>query len=83
MISKHFALYAVVVAFAALLSIAIEASAQSFVKGFVYEDANRNGRKDRKERGLEGVSVSNGAEVTVTGSKGEYQLPIGRDIWSR
>lgn len=79
MISKHFPLYAVVVAFAALLSIAIEASAQSFVKGFVYEDANRNGRKDRKERGLEGVSVSNGAEVTVTGSKGEYQLPIGND----
>ncbi len=52
---------------------------QSFVKGIVFEDLNKNSIKDRKEKGIPGVAVSNGIEVTLTGSKGEYTLPIAAD----
>lgn len=53
--------------------------AQQFAKGVVYNDINKNGKKDRNEKGLESVSVSNGRDVVLTNSKGEYQLPIGDD----
>ena len=58
---------------------AAQASAQQFAKGVVYEDSNKNGKKDRKERVLAQVGVSNGKEVVQTNSKGEYQLPVGED----
>lgn len=47
--------------------------------GTVYVDLNGNGKKDRREKGLPGVAVSNGREVTLTGTKGEYALPVGND----
>ncbi|MDG3581788.1 calcineurin-like phosphoesterase family protein [Galbibacter pacificus] len=53
--------------------------AQDTVKGYVYNDANKNGKKDRKEKGLEGVSVTNGVEVVVTNDNGKYELPISND----
>ncbi|HNU78726.1 MAG TPA: metallophosphoesterase N-terminal domain-containing protein, partial [Prolixibacteraceae bacterium] len=53
--------------------------AQNFVTGFVYEDLNRNGKKERREKAIPGVAVSNGTEVVLTGSKGEYSLPVGDD----
>ncbi len=52
---------------------------QSFVKGIVYADLNKNKIKDRKEKGVPNVAVSNGREVTLTDSKGEYSLPIAAD----
>ena len=52
---------------------------QSVVKGFVYEDSNQNGRKDKREKGIPNVMVSNGVDVTPTGSDGQYRLPIGQD----
>ncbi len=55
------------------------AMAQSAVTGVVYQDANGNGKKDKKETGIAGVSVSNGVEVTVTDAQGRYQLPVGND----
>lgn len=48
-------------------------------KGIVYEDLNANGKKDKKEKGIEGVAVTNGVEVVLTNAKGEYQLPVGED----
>ena len=53
--------------------------AQSTVKGIVYNDLNRNSLKDRKEKGIPNVAVSNGCDVVLTGSKGEYELPIATD----
>ncbi len=47
--------------------------------GIVYEDQNQNGRKERREKGIAGVAVSNGTDVVLTGSKGEYSLPVGDD----
>ncbi|WP_244519021.1 calcineurin-like phosphoesterase C-terminal domain-containing protein [Parapedobacter composti] len=52
---------------------------QSTVTGYVYHDANGNGKRDRREQGVAGVSVSNGTQVTVTDAKGRYELPVGQD----
>ncbi|TXF75027.1 calcineurin-like phosphoesterase C-terminal domain-containing protein [Chryseobacterium sp.] len=53
--------------------------AQTSVSGFVYEDANNNSTKDRKEKGLENISVSNGQEVVLTDKNGRYSLPVYGD----
>ncbi len=55
------------------------AFAQSQVKGYVYDDQNGNGKKDKKEVGLAKVAVSNGREVVLTDEKGVYTLPLGPD----
>lgn len=52
---------------------------QDFAKGTVYVDENGNGRQDRKEAGLQGVSVSNGREVVLTDKNGKYELPVQND----
>lgn len=49
------------------------------VKGYVYLDANSNGKMDKKEKGIAGVGVSNGLEVVQTDDKGFYTLPAGQD----
>lgn len=48
------------------------------VTGVVYLDANGNGRRDPRERGLAGVKVSNGRDVAVSDAQGGYRLP-GRE----
>lgn len=53
--------------------------AQNFATGYVYEDVNKNGKKDKKEKGIANVAVSNGKEVVLSDSKGFYKLPIGND----
>lgn len=55
------------------------ANAQEIAQGIVYHDANKNGKKDKTEKGLIGVSVSNGRDVVLTNEKGIYQLPVGED----
>ncbi|MDR2496707.1 MAG: calcineurin-like phosphoesterase family protein [Tannerellaceae bacterium] len=52
---------------------------QAYVSGFVYEDANRNGKKDRNEKGITQVAVSNGLDVVLTDKAGKYQLTVGID----
>lgn len=52
------------------------APAQELAKGYVYEDLNQNGKKDRKETGISGVGVSNGQEVVSTDAKGYYEIPV-------
>lgn len=54
-------------------------AAQPVVKGTVYQDINRNGKKDRSEKGIAGVAVSNGIEVAQTGPDGRYELPSSDD----
>lgn len=52
---------------------------QNSVKGYVFEDLNKNGKKDKGEKVLTGVGVSNGVEVVQTNDKGEYELPLSSD----
>ena len=61
------------------LLFAFAVQAQSTVKGLVFADTNKNGKKDRTEQGLARVAVSNGREVVLTDEKGRYTLPIGAD----
>ena len=61
------------------LFIAFAAFSQQMASGYVFDDTDKNGRKDRREAGISGVAVSNGIEVTVTNDKGFYTLPVGDD----
>lgn len=64
---------------ALLLSLVFNGFAQDLARGLVYEDLNANGKKDRKEKGVPGVAVSNGIEVVLTDNQGKYQLPVSND----
>jgi outer membrane protein assembly factor BamB len=46
------------------------------VTGFVYEDRNGNDQRDPGERGVKGVSVSDGVTTVETDSAGEYRLDV-------
>ncbi|PRD54501.1 calcineurin-like phosphoesterase C-terminal domain-containing protein [Sphingobacterium gobiense] len=50
--------------------------AQEMIRGIVYEDVNQNGKKERREKGLPQVAVSNGVDVVLTDQSGAYQLPV-------
>lgn len=49
---------------------------QQLAKGTVFVDRNGNGLRDRGERGVRGVSVSNGIDVVRTNGRGEYQIEL-------
>lgn len=49
---------------------------QQLASGFVFEDTNGNGRKDRREAGIADVAVSNGTDVVLTRSDGSYRIPV-------
>lgn len=51
--------------------------------GIVYRDGNGNGQRDRGERGLAGIRVSDGERIVVTGRDGRYSLPVedGRTVF--
>ncbi len=61
-----------------LLSTAI-VQAQELAKGTVFIDINKNGKKEKNEKGVAGVSVSNGREVVQTDHNGNYTLPVDND----
>lgn len=50
------------------------------VFGFVFEDANGDGRHDDDEDGIEGVIVSNGLDVTTTDADGRYEIEVRQDM---
>ncbi len=49
---------------------------QTHVRGTVYEDVTGSGRRTACDRGIAGVSVSNGRDVTRTLHDGSWQLPM-------
>lgn len=53
--------------------------AQQRAAGYVYLDENNNGKKDKGEKGLSDIGVSNGREVVTTDGNGCYQLLVGND----
>lgn len=57
----------------------IGASAQNNVTGYVYNDLNQNSKKERREKGIDSVAVSNGEQVVLTDENGKYELPLGID----
>lgn len=61
-----------------MLLVATYLQAQT-VTGYVYEDANRNGKKEGKEKGIARVAVTNGTAVVVTDDNGKYILPLEND----
>ncbi len=61
------------------LLIGISAKSQEIAKGYVFEDSNNNGRKDRRETGVSNVAVSNGVDVVITDENGFYSLPVYDD----
>ena len=60
--------------FALIASFSI--SAQQVASGYVFDNTNKNGRKDRREAGIANVAVSNGSDVVLTDAKGFYSLPV-------
>ncbi|GAA5041038.1 hypothetical protein GCM10023317_96900 [Actinopolymorpha pittospori] len=44
------------------------------ISGVVYEDRNENGERDEGERGLKGVSVSDGRTIVQTDGAGGYRI---------
>lgn len=66
-------------AVATALSLSYTVSAQEIAKGVVFDDINKNGILDKKERGIPNVSVSNGVEVVQTDAQGQYKLPVDED----
>lgn len=61
---------------AVLMLLSIHAFPQELAKGYVFNDENGNGKKQRREAGLAGVSISNGKEVVQTDENGYYEIPI-------
>ena len=55
-------------------------TAADAARGTVFLDSNRNSKLDAGEPGIEGVLVSNGREVAVTGADGTYELPVYDDM---
>ncbi|MGA0555248.1 calcineurin-like phosphoesterase C-terminal domain-containing protein [Larkinella sp. VNQ87] len=55
------------------------AQAQTTATGMVFNDINKNRRKDPGEPGLPNVCVSNGRVVTNTDKTGRWTLPVGDD----
>ncbi|WP_439488812.1 calcineurin-like phosphoesterase C-terminal domain-containing protein [Algoriphagus sp.] len=61
---------------AALFFTSFAAFSQDLAKGYVFHDANGDGKKQRREVGLAAVSVSNGQEVVQTDEKGYYEISL-------
>lgn len=54
-------------------------SAQNNISGYVYNDLNRNSKKERNEKGIANVAVTNGEQVVLSNEDGKYELPLGRE----
>jgi hypothetical protein len=65
--------------FMLILSSALTGWTQETISGYVYADLNQNFKKDKREKGIAQVSVTNGIEVVQTDSLGRYTLPIKDD----
>ncbi len=58
---------------------AMQTFAQETAVGFVFEDINQNGKKDRSEDGIAGVAITNGQEVVLTNKRGKYKIEVSND----
>lgn len=51
-------------------------NAKKTAKGYVFEDLNGNGKKDPSEKGIPGVAVSDGMNISTTDESGYYELKV-------
>lgn len=76
-IVRPFAVLSMVgLAAAVMIKPALAEEDRAVVSGVVFEDKNGNGQQEGNEKGLEGVSVSDGMEITKTDEKGNYTLKV-------
>ena len=61
------------------LIILLPFSSAEGAKGTVFNDKNKNGKKDKGETGIENIAVSNGKEISKTNKQGEWELPHDDD----
>ncbi|MEN6385743.1 MAG: calcineurin-like phosphoesterase family protein [Phycisphaerales bacterium] len=54
----------------------IHSSIAAAISGFVYEDKNKNNIKDKNEKPIANIAVSNGRDVVLTDKKGQYHLDV-------
>ncbi|ONI78054.1 hypothetical protein ALI144C_32245 [Actinosynnema sp. ALI-1.44] len=54
----------------------VQAANTADVEGVVYADTNGNGKQDEGERGLGGVSISDGAAWATTDNAGRYTITV-------
>ena len=57
----------------------LSAYSQQIATGFVFDDTNKNGKKERSESGIANVGVSNGIDVVLTDKNGLYSIPVFDD----
>lgn len=50
-----------------------------YAEGYVFNDANKNGLRDRDERGLAGIRVSDQHQITLTDRSGKWRIPVEED----
>jgi hypothetical protein len=77
--STHFRSLAAacLLALAGATPLAAQAPAETATaRGTVWLDSNGNGLRDPNERGVRGVQVSNGREVTTTDARGRYAIAL-------
>lgn len=55
---------------------ATAATAQTKATGYVFHDADADGKKGSREKGISQVAVSNGVQVVLTDKNGKYELPV-------
>lgn len=66
-------------AFALALFAGTAAAATIDCTGVVFDDTNNNGVRDRGERGIKNVLVSNGTDIVKTDRNGSYTIEIDAD----
>ena len=63
----------------AVVIVAAASAAAEQARGIVYHDQNNNGQRDKGEKGLSGVLVSNGEDIVRTDRSGAYTLSVSDD----
>ena len=61
------------------ICLSISVFSQELVSGIVFLDTNSNRIFDAGEKGINGICVSNGAEVYQTNTDGKWTLPVGNE----
>ena len=48
------------------------------IEGCVYEDGNQNGIRDKGEKGISGIAISNGDTVLLADKQGHFRIRLSK-----